>query len=410
MKRLNKGRNLRLNKALKPLLLAAALLALPGCWNRKELNEISIATAFGFDAREDRYLVSVQLVNASEIADKQGGGGRVPVVTVQQSTGRTIFESIRAMTTTTPRKIYSSHLRILVIGEDMARAGIAKLLDGLSRDHELRTDFYIIVARGTKASDILQVLTPLEKLPTDKMFSSLEASQRNWGITARVDLHELINDLVDKGVDPVLAGIVIEGSNEIGRTDANLDSVRPPATLKYQGLAVFRKDKLVGWLNDEQSKGYNYIRGTLKSTIVRLPCRKGGELAVELIHTSHGIKGKIRDGKPEIEVRLSAEGNIGEVECAINLNTPRAIPLLEAELSEAIKENMEATIAQAKAYRSDIFGFGSAIHRADYRAWNRMKDRWDDEFVHLPVHVTVKAKIRRTGSVVESFLERMEDS
>jgi len=397
-------------KGMKLLLLAAALLALPGCWNRKELNELSIATAFGFDAREDRYLVSVQLVNASEIADKQGGGGRVPVVTVQQSIGNTIFESIRGLTTTTPRKIYSSHLRIVVIGEDLARQGIAKLLDGLSRDHELRTDFYIIVARDRKASDILQVLTPLEKLPTDKMFSSLQASQRNWGITARVDLHELIYDLVDKGKDPVLAGIVIQGNENLGGTDANRHAVRPPATLKYQGLAVFRKDKLVGWLDDEQSKGYNYIRGSLKSTIVRLPCPKGGELAIELIHTSHRIKGNIRDGKPVIDVRLSVEGNIGEMECKMDLNTPRSIPRLEKELSDAIEETMEATIAQAKDYKADIFGFGSAIHRADFRAWNRLKDRWDDEFVHLPVHVTVNAKIRRTGSVVESFLERMEDS
>lgn len=396
---------------VRNLLLSALLFltaaALSGCWNRKELNDLSIATAFGFDKRSDHYNVSVQLINPTEIAATQGGGGRVPVVTVQTSKGRTIFESIRAMTTTTPRKIYSSHLRILVMGEDLAREGIAKVLDSLSRDHELRTDFYIVVAKGGSASDVLKILTPLEKIPTDKLYASLEASQRSWGVTAKVDLHQLIYDLVDQGKDPVLSGIRIIGDVERGESRANLNNVSPQTLLKYEGLAVFRKDKLVGWLNDKQSKGYNYVRGNIESTIVRLPCPKGDDLAIELIHASHKIKGKIVNGHPEVQVTVRAEGNIGEVECVMDLGSNESIALLEKELSDEIKATMEASVGRAKSYKADIFGFGSAIHRTDFRAWNRLKNQWEDEFVRMPVRISVHAKIRRTGSVVESFLERL---
>ena len=380
-----------------------------GCWNRNELNEISIATAFGFDKNAEQYSVSVQIINATEIATNKGSGGRAPVVTLQMP-GRTIFEAVRALTTKTPRKIYSSHLRILVIGEDLAREGIAKVLDGLSRDHELRTDFYIIVARNTSANQVLQILTPLERIPTDKMYSSLEASQHNWGVTAKVDLHQLIYDLVDRGKDPVLAGIRIEGNPRRGGTRTNLGSSSPSALLTYEGLAVFHRDKLVGWLNAKQSKGYNYVRGNVRSTIVPLPCTTGDDLDIELIHASHRIKGKIVNGKPEVNVNIRAEGNIGEVECDMKLATNEAIALLEQELNEQIKDAIEAAVARAKHFKSDIFGFGSAIHRADFKAWNRMESDWEDEFVRMPVHVTVNAKLRRTGSVVESFLERMGDS
>ncbi|QHW35272.1 Ger(x)C family spore germination protein [Paenibacillus rhizovicinus] len=398
---------------LRKLLLSALLLlssaTLTGCWNRKELNEISIATAFGFDKYRNQYNVSVQLINASEISASKGGGGRVPVVTVQLSKGHTIFESIRAMTTATPRKIYSSHLRILVIGEELAREGIAKVLDSLSRDHELRTDFYIVIAKGASATDVLRILTPLEKIPTDKLFSSLEASERNWGVTSTVDLHQLIFDLVDLGKDPVLPGVRIIGHINQGEAKSNLDHVSPQTLLKYESLAVFRKDKLVGWLSDKQSKGYNYILGNIQSTIIRLPCPKGGDLAIELIHATHKIKGKIVNGHPEIQVTVRAEGNVGEVECGMDLGTNEAMALLEKELSDSIKATMASSVMRAKAYKADIFGFGSAIHRADYRVWRRLEDHWEDEFVHLPVHLTVDAKIRRTGSVVQSFLERMEE-
>ena len=54
-----------------------------GCWNRNELNEISIATAFGFDKNAEQYSVSVQIINATEIRTNKGGGGRAPVITLQ---------------------------------------------------------------------------------------------------------------------------------------------------------------------------------------------------------------------------------------------------------------------------------------------------------------------------------------
>ncbi|AZN41301.1 Ger(x)C family spore germination protein [Paenibacillus albus] len=398
-----------LHKVLLSVLLLAVFVITTGCWNRKELNEISIATAFGFDKNKNNYRVSVQLINPSEIASSKGGSGRAPVITVQESRGDTIFESIREMTTMTPRKIYSSHLRILVIGESLARDGIAKVLDSLSRDHELRTDFYIIVAKGAAANDVLQVLTPLEKIPTDKMFSSLEAAQRNWGVTTKVDLHELIYDLVDKGKDPVLAGIRIIGDIRQGQSQRNLSLVSPKTMLKYEGLAVFHKDKLVGWMNGKQSKGYNYILGHIQSTIVRLPCHSGGNLNIELIHASHKMKGKFRNGHPEVQVDVRVEGNVGEVECDMALGENRVIAQLEKELADEIKETIEDSVKQAKLLESDVFGFGSTIHRANYKAWNRIKDDWEEEFVKMPVHVRVNAKIRRTGSVVESFLEGMEE-
>ncbi|MBP3962579.1 Ger(x)C family spore germination C-terminal domain-containing protein [Paenibacillus sp. DLE-14] len=54
-------------------------------------------------------------------------------------------------------------------------------------------------------------------------------------------------------------------------------------------------------------------------------------------------------------------------------------------------------IDSAKKYHSDIFGFGTAIHRANYKAWNQLKDNWEQEFTNLPVHIKVSTQIRRTG-------------
>lgn len=396
-------------KAAWLLLVAIELFILTGCWNRRELNELSIASAFGFDKKKDQYQLTVQVINASEISANKSGGKRLPVITQQLAGGATIFESMRELTKTTPRKIYSSHIRIVVIGEKLAREGIAPVLDILSRDHELRTDFYFIIAKGTKAEDILKVLTPLEKIPSNKLYSSLNSAQNSWGVTSKIDLHELIFDLVSKGKDPALAAIKISGDPNIGESQKNLDSVHPPVTQEYDGMAVFHEDRLVGWLNPFESKGYNFIRGQIKSTIVTVGCPSGGKISIELLRENTKVKARVNDGKLNMEVKIQAEGNIGEVACGSeDIGNPETIKRLELAANKEIERMATASMTKAKQLKSDIFGFGNAVHRSHRHLWYPLEKEWDEYFVHLPVNIEAELSIRQTGSVVESFLRKMK--
>ena len=78
----------------------------------------------------------MQIVNPGEVASNECGlVDIVPPVTVFSATETTTLEAVRKISTAAPRQIFPSHLRILVIGEQLAREGIADLLDGLLRDH-----------------------------------------------------------------------------------------------------------------------------------------------------------------------------------------------------------------------------------------------------------------------------------
>lgn len=114
------------------------------------------------------------MLNPSEIAAASTGGGSgydTPVTTYSTS-GEIVFEALRKLTQQVPRKIYLSHIRLIVIGEDVAKEGIYNVLDFLSRDHEMQTNFYIIVSKESKAKDILNVLTSIEKIPANKLYDS----------------------------------------------------------------------------------------------------------------------------------------------------------------------------------------------------------------------------------------------
>ncbi|MCF6409379.1 hypothetical protein [Pseudalkalibacillus salsuginis] len=67
-------------------------------------------------------------------------------------------------------------------------------LDFLSRDRELRTFFYNVVAKDSKVENALKVMTGLENIPASKLFSSLEISEKVWEHSITVTLDELIAD------------------------------------------------------------------------------------------------------------------------------------------------------------------------------------------------------------------------
>lgn len=393
------------------LLLCVLLISftfLTGCWNRKELNQLAIAVGIGIDKSEDQYKVSIQVVEPSEIAGKSGGGGVAPV-TLYQATAHTVLEAIRKITVVSPRIIYPAHLRILVLGESLAREGIGGALELFSRDPQVRNDFFIVVAKQSNAEDTLRILTNLEKIPSVRLFSTLATSEKEWAPTKTVKLAKLISDLVSEGKHPVLTGLKLTGDVKIGETKKNVETVLSPADLSYSGLGVFKKDKLIGWLSDAESKGYNYITNNIKKTIGYLKFPEGGTVSLKVIRSRTKTKGSIRDGQPMIDITVYTEVNIGEVQSDLDLNKTETIAELEEMANRKSKEFIEHTIKSVQEkYKIDIFGFGEVIHRSDPKAWKELKKDWDQTFTSLPVHVKVITKIRRLGKVSNSFLQEMK--
>lgn len=391
--------------------LLCMLIMLTGCWSRKEMNNIAIVVAMGLDKKGDDIVVSLQIVNPTEIALKNAGQGAGTPVTTYQGRGATVLETLRRVTAVVPRKIYLSHLRVLVISEELAHEGVNQVLDVISRNYQLRTDFYLVVSKGAEANQVLKILTPIERIPANKLYSTLEFSQKEWAPTAKVRLDELISNLKLEGKEPVLTGIRIVGNEAVGQTRINVQRAEPPTKLVYSGLAVFKQDKLVGWLNESESKGYSYITDDVDKTVGTLDCPdETGQIAVQVIRSKTKMKGEIDNGQPRIHLNLIMEQDIGEVRCRqLELTKPDTLKQLESQGADRARDIINQSVRKAKAYRSDIFGFGEAIHRADPAGWNKLKKDWEQQFRNLPVDVQVKVNIRRLGTVIDSYIQKKEE-
>ncbi|MBW4084512.1 Ger(x)C family spore germination protein [Paenibacillus sp. S150] len=400
-----RGRNILL------LLLMISLVTLTGCWSRKELNELAVVMAMGIDLDPEGYAVTVQVLNSGETGSPllSGSGGSLPVISYK-ATGKTVPDALQRMLSTTPRILYLSHVRVLVFGEDLARAGISDALDYLNRNHQLRTDFYMLVAKNSEASKILDVITPFEHIPANSLFSSILVSHKNWAATGKVTLQEFVVELERGGSNPVMSGVQLKGVPSQSESAKNVQSITPKALIQHAGIAVFKKDKLVGWLGESSSKTLNYVLNKVDSTVGNVSCPEGGTAGFTITRADSSIDVNLNgENEPEFTVNLNLEANLTSVESKIDLRKPASIEILRSLIKSKTDLGMTNNIKKVQEkYGSDIYGFGEELHRKYPKLWKGYRKHWDETFQTVKVSVNSSVAIQQIGSVIQSQRKEVE--
>lgn len=397
------------NMKTKKIILLIILLStifFNGCLGSREISDLGLTISIGIDKAENGYLVTHQVLNPKAIASKNATYEAPTIIHTQ--TGEDLFDTIRRVTTLSPRKLYNSHLRAVIFGEDFAKEGIQNTMDYFMRDHEFRTDFYFLVAKGTTANEVLKTVTPLEAVSGMQLFSSIEASEKAYAPTKSTKIIELVNELISDGTNPVLTGVEI---NKLQENSTSIDALKDtfPTKLKLVGLGAFKKDKLVGWLDESESKGHNYITGNVKNTVGYVNIDKENKITCEVIKAKSKLKAQVHQDKPSIDVKIDLLYNVaavtGDYDVSVVENAEKISRLMENKISDICKSAIKK--AQTE-FKSDIFGFGEEIHRANPKLWAKLKKDWNNEFTKLPVNIIVHCKINGIGVNTKSMFEKEE--
>lgn len=389
-----------------------SLMLLTGCWSRKELNELAVVMALGVDLHDKGYIVSAQVLNSGSLGNrKQNSLGSLPIITYK-ATGTTIPEALQHMLSSAPRLMYLSHIRVLVLGEGLARKGISDVLDFVARDHQLRDDFYMLVAKGTKAEEVLEIMTPFEHVPASSLFSSIMVASKNWAATSKVTIKTFVTELERGGSNPILSGVEVHGNVQTGSALNNIQATTPKTLLHHAGIAVFQKDKLVGWLDEAASKTVNYMLNEVNTTTGNIPCPGDDGTVGYIIYGSkrtYGVKLN-EEGRPEFSVKLKVEANVNAVQCNIDLSKAANMEIIGHKLEDKFNRNISRYIKEVQQeFGSDIFGLGEELHREYPNAWKKYRENWDEVFRTSPVSVSAEVQMRRVGSIVQSLKRQMEE-
>lgn len=404
-----------IRKLALSLMISCLTILLSGCWSEHELSDLAFVLALGIDKTKDgKYEVSLQIVNPGNVAgatQQVGGGGQGLPIVVYHEKGDNIVEAVRKNTELVSRRLYFSHTNMLILGEKIAKKDMYEILDALERDQEFRVTTNVVIARGTKAQNILETLTPVDKIPADQMRKTLSTSHEKWSQTFPLKVSELIEQLISPGKQPVVPGIKIDHGNEKGGTQENLQKTHPYSNIVVNGLALMKDGKLKKWVYGETARGVSWALGKVQSTDVTINWKgKREAISYEVLREKSKLNAKVKNGKPVGSVLVKVEGNIGEVMVPIDITNLRMVEKLEKRLSEEIRKEVERAIQIAQQNHTDVFGFGEAVHRSDPKFWKKEHMKWNDHyFPNMEITVKAKAHIRRSELRTKPFLSTIKE-
>ena len=386
---------------MKKLIIIPILLLLTGCWNYYELNNLAICTGIAIDKIDDKYEVTYLISNAkkTETSSKEGEAG----TTTYSGIGDTIQDAINDLQIKIPFEPYSGHLVVTIISESIAKEGIENVLDYLARDTESRNFFYILLSKNTKAKDILEIISPLQTLPSQTIASDIETSANDSSLIYKITYNDFIYTLLEEGINPVLNSITIQGNEEKGTDTKELSKTIPQATIKIDTLGIFKDDKLLDWTTLEESKGINLLTNKAKNYYIKTNCEDNYIMnKIENIKT----KTKIDIDNNKVLVKIKGDASIIETNCKINLKDTETINKIE----ENIKQELNNTIKKVsdlvqKKYQTDILGYGKMIHKNNPKKWNQIKTNWDEIFKNLEIETEYDIKIKKQGTLIQTIKE-----
>jgi len=411
-------------KIASVLIFTLLVSLLSGCWSRKEISELAIAMAVALDLVKykdkqgkigHKIMITIMFAKPKAAAGGEMGGiqAQTKPYTVLSALGKDMYEASRNLALEVPREIYWGHNIILIIGENLARRGVSEIMDFLVRSPEPRETTWVMVTKGA-AKDILEARTELETIPAQHI-GYLARSKTGFS----VNLKDFIIMLADRDTNPVASEVEIVRKGKLinlPESDQPMPEAIDKASLpraKLNGVAVFKKDKLVGFLNQSQARGFLWLRGEIRKGLITVPCpgEKEKQVSVEIINGSSRLEPKIKNGRLVMEIRMILEGNLQEQQCQKDLTNRKNIALLEKALTKDIEVRARKTLQIVQhRYKSDILGFGLAIHRKYPEVWKTLGKNWEQEFPKIRIEYKIEAKVRRSGLLTKpaTFRENRE--
>lgn len=387
-------------KKLLIILIISSSLILTGCWGKKELSELAmvVAMAVDKDLKTGEFILISEVVRSSALK-KETGTTESPVQLITTK-GYTVFDAIRNGIKKLDRKQFFAHSKIIVINEMLAKEGIMGFLDMMSRSYEIRDSVWLVIAKGSTPKEILSYNRGLESIQGSYLNKIIAQQQYNPdGVS--VDLLEFIKKAQGEGINPVIGTAQLEKEINTPIENAKQSTEK---SISYEGLAVFKKDKLVGYINSDNTHGYNWIVGKVKSGIMNVssPGDKGKLIALEIKKASTKISLQKKNGEMFFNIDIDVKSDVVEDQGTSNISKLEVMDVINKEQKKLVEKEVKLVIEKIqKEFNSDIFGWGIVYSKKYPQEWEKIKKNWDEIFSKVKYSINVNSDIDKTGVIKE---------
>ncbi len=387
---------------IKIIIILLILVPLTGCYNYQELNNLSIVTGTSIEKENNKYKITIQVINPKKSDDAISSNQ--PTFITYSQTGETLQEAYRKIILASSRRIYGSHINILIISEEIAKNNIDETIDFIFRNAEIRKEFYVLLSKNP--TKILELNTPITNISSNNIKDTLTADAIHLATSKKITYNQMMNMYLNPNLEIVLPTIELTSEDTIGGNIDNLKNTSPTVDYKLTGLAVFKNNKMLTTIENDEAITYNIITNNVNNTIIKYQCEKDKYIASKLSELK--TTKQINPTTNKLKIKIKGTAIISEVHCKCDLTNPKTIKEIEKNINNQIIKNSTNIITKFQNLNTDIFGFKDIYYKNYYKEFNKIKDNYDEVFKNMKLDITSNIKIIAKGNV-EGDIYEMEN-
>lgn len=379
------------------------LILLTGCQSYRELNDLAITTATSIDYNDEtkEFDMIIQVVNTVKQQDASSSGE--PAFVTFSDSAFSIQEAYRNIALKLPKKLYGAQMQIILLSENVINEHLNEVLDFFTRNPEIRSETKIIIAKNKETLQGITIQTLLDNLSSSNILSSLEVNITKNGIEEEVTLNDLTNMYLNPYLEIALPSIYTYGDIQESHTDDNKKDTVYEGGVKIGTSAIFKDNKLVYYLEEEESKYLSLVRGNTKSSIVKYDY-KDGYIVFEPNNIKVETKANVKKNKVTINILGFAKGY--EITSSSDIQENEETNNIEKFFNKKMEESILNIFNKIRdEYNTDVFKFRDLYYKEDAKYY---KDNYDETwyetiFKDLKLEIKSNIKLYENGNTKEAI-------
>ena len=377
------------------ILLSLCTLFLGGCWDSKEPYKLAMMTCVVMDVDEsDKYSVYMELLDTMVSESQKPPEGKTSFYLHQ---GNTFTDAAHEAANQFGRELFGGVNKIRIFTERFAERGFIDELDYFLRAPYTDETPHLIIYSG-EIKEFFDTKPTMDTL-YGTYFENLALSEiKDTSEGGSIRILDFIKDYMSEGKQPV-AGLLKVKEDELNPEEKKF---------VYEGLSVFKDDKLVGYLDRTETRAYNILVGKAEGISQTVQAENGDTITASAKKSKSKIKVKFADGRAQAEIKVKINMTLTQQPTLLNTDKFEIQHKIEKMFADKFAEEFTQTVKRVQTeYSSDIFGFGNALMGSDYDQWLSIRDEWDDKyFPETELKIDVECKIEHSGQINRSLNEK----
>ncbi|GAA3407457.1 Ger(x)C family spore germination protein [Paenibacillus hodogayensis] len=376
--------NKRLGRWARLLLIAAAVGAAPGCYDRLDLEETTSPLLLGYDIDQHNNM----LVYISNPVFNKNGGSEAHEIVVEASTSREARDQEDARSA---GKIHGRKVQIVLVGQKMLQqADWFRMLDVFFRDARNTLTPRVIAYNGPLSEIIYLDTKGQPMLPL--LLREIVDTKSVRSETVKTTLQDMHRQLWEKGITPYISQVAVVNGEVMLQGMALLDHQG-----KYAAALDARETILLRMLQNE-------VKRPVSLTIaVPGEAKQGPFHTDELSFTTETVNANVKtsysDGRFQFDIRVDMRATLSELLLPMRepyLNEP---DLLKSFIAEQVRNQLNDLVRKIKQHRIDPIGLGLYARAYAYEPYKQVEDRWGEALAGADIRIAVNAVLGSTGPV-----------